>query len=110
MMGCFLSGFPHDCGGPRLHGHHILGRAVGCAKAQDYIRDNAHFFIQPVCANSNVGRIADTHKARAFMFRKLENLRGREYVDDMLRDLRACYKADRPEFTLEAIYAAGKEG
>ena len=113
MSDCFLNGFPHDCGGPKLDKHHLINRSKlrGNPEARKLVEGKwSHLFIQDVCANVNRNRIADTKAAQAFMFSKLVDVWGWDYVSSALDEVRAAFKCKVMELRLEAISSSAIQG
>lgn len=103
IEGCELRGYPHRCGGPRLHKHHLINysKALGNAKVRAILKTNPKELTADVCAWSNVDRTADTRSAQAFLWEKKVSEYGKSHIERYLADL--PWKVPRPELRLEAL-------
>ena len=105
LEGCELLGYPHNCGGPRLHLHHLVNysKALGNAEVRAILKTNPPELTSWVCANANTARVADSKGAQAFLFEKKVREHGYDHIKRTLDDL--PWKIPRPELTLEALLA-----
>ena len=103
LEGCELRGYPHKCGGPRLHLHHLINysKARGNDEVRAILKELPPELTSWVCANANVDRTADTRGAQAFLWAKKVSEYGREHIKRTLDEL--PWKVPRPELRLEAL-------
>lgn len=103
LEGCELVGYPHRCGGPRLHLHHLVNysKARGNKAVRAILKENPPELTSWVCAWANVDRTADTRGAQAFLWEKKVREYGKSHIERYLADL--PWKVPRPELRLEAL-------
>ncbi len=109
MDGCELRGYPHKCGGPRLHLHHLINysKARGNKEVRAILKDNYHEITSWVCANANGDRTADETGAQSWLLEKKVAEFGYSYMRYYLNEyIGQHWKIPRPELTLEALLAA----
>ena len=86
--------------------HHSVDKSFlrGCKRAQKYVKDNWHFFRSRVCNVHNAEtKWADAKAAQSIIWGEKVRLWGREYCEQMLDGLRACYKVEPMQLRLEAL-------
>lgn len=106
IEGCELLGYPHNCGGPRLHLHHIVNfsKAMGNKWVRALLKTNPPELTSWVCANSNVDRTADEPGAQSWLLEKKVAEFGYSYMRIYLNDyVGKHWKVPRPELRLEAL-------
>ena len=98
-------GFRISCG-DKMDRHHLIDKSKlrGCKAAQKFVKANEPFFIVSICNVHNAQtKLADVKEAQAYLWAEHVKTWGREYCEDMLEQLRACYKVPPPELRLEAL-------
>ncbi len=106
MEGCELRGYPHRCGGPRLHKHHIINysKARGNKVVRALLKTNPRELTSWVCANANVDRTADELGAQAHLLEKKVDEFGYSYMRMYVNEyVGQHWKIPRPELRLEAL-------
>ena len=103
IEGCELLGYPHNCGGPRLHKHHLINysKARGNKRIRAILKENPPELTSWVCANANVDRTADEKGAQAHLWALKVKTHGYDHIKRTLDEL--PWKVPRPELRLEAL-------
>ena len=105
MTGCWLRGFGKCLGG--LDRHHWIARGHfrGNKAAQKYIKQHEEYFIVPLCAGHNTGRIADNRKWRCEILRILIVLHGEDFMRELIDGIPS--KVRHYELTFDGILGGG---